>query len=159
MEVTGQMVIWSLCPTPWRVGRQVGPGTDGSSTGDRHQGTSWSRIPWAHQGPLQVPDSWMRAPLSSAAGNSPLCSPNLPLLLMGRVLTSPRGVQALAINLASLSGCSSISVPLLWSVPSGLFGGGVSCHPKGQEDQIDKGVMDCRSHLQGRACQVWFPRP
>lgn len=55
---------------------------------------------------------WMRAPFILAAGNSLLCSPNLLLLLMGRVFTSPHGVQALAISSASTLGCSSVSVPL-----------------------------------------------
>ena len=78
---------------------------------------------------------WTRVPLSSAAGNSLLCSPNLLLLLMGRVLASPHGVQALVISLDSLLGWSSVSVPLPRSVPSGLVGKGVSCHPNGQEGQ------------------------
>lgn len=35
---------------------ETGPGPGGGSTGDRSQGTSWSRVPWAHQG--SPPGSW-----------------------------------------------------------------------------------------------------
>ena len=100
-----------------------------------------TKVPHGHGSPeptmghVQAPDSLDEGAAQLGCRELATVLPNLLLLLMGRVLASPHGVQALVISMDSPLGWSSVSVPVPWSAPSGLVGKGFSCHPNGQEGQ------------------------